>query len=588
MLSSVQISNIQKNVKVVTLQELNDALLCPELCFGLTKEIFYMFSCKKDETEQTEFMKSGLDRFEAARKLYQNIWNNGKPKTQFAFFYKLSERKNITEIYSKSLLEIVREFKVWLKVQFKQSPPTIQNIISYFDSIRLGLTKIENKKLEEQIKFKIIDHLISLKTLNDLQIIDETINDEWFNKQKKEVNLLCNSHFFKVPDYKEAVRIGCIYTPGEKLHNWGVNASWVLAVTRSKIPIKVISDITLNHLERTSKKQGSDFTPSAFALEIAIAFKMGYGLNIEKETITLVPPLFLRDYETNGVPGVGPLPTKEEEGTIYRRCLYARELHKLLSSNSIENLKKQVIEFCTLPAAQKTTGNFLDNISKRLFGNKSTKDANIDSKKSEDQKPEGASDKLADKNLNKSQENKLDKDLERINFIYGLHYLQLGSSLIPILSVLEIVQIESIQKVLTTKPLDDEIFDTLRQNLNQYSLFRQHLATYQQNQKNKALQQLIEKIIDTQNMQEIINLIESLLHLQEPIKLAIFKDLKPAIKDKLQTIFSHETFSLERYKPLKNALLSDTTPLATARSQSTPPFQVIISMQSSRVNSPKT
>lgn len=133
----------------------------------------------------------------------------------------------------------------------------------------------------------------------------------------RSINVSINS-FFTVPDRTVAGNKGILYDPASnKIHNWGVNAVWIAAVAARKAPISILSPILLKNGEHP---EDTNFTPgsSAFALEIAIAIKMGY-------TLSFSPP----DAQAKLLPPDNPklnvtLPTRTEQEQIYTWCCSKR------------------------------------------------------------------------------------------------------------------------------------------------------------------------------------------------------------------------------------------------------------------------
>ena len=220
------------------------------------------------------------------------------------------------------------------------------------------LLPINPRTISQEAKLQVLNHLINccenpflpIPPILELQTKKFNDIDTWFELQKKVIGeLLVAKIFFKVPDFKRACKEGTIYTPGgDSFHNWGVNASWALAITRSGLPIHILSDLAMENVERTHPNPNEALNPSAFALEIAIAIKMGYGLQIDHEVVNLTPPSHLADHITNGIPGNGPLPTKQEQEDMFRCCVCARGLHTmLLPPNGAIALQAQVHAICT-------------------------------------------------------------------------------------------------------------------------------------------------------------------------------------------------------------------------------------------------
>jgi len=167
--------------------------------------------------------------------------------------------------------------------------------------------------------------------------VDENTMKETKGKKDEEVNRLGD----KIEDMADAKYYGCevddltfarqqgkIYDPAsffhESLsHNWGLNVAWALALTRMRVPIRLISSLKGEYAFRTNPPDENEVPgphPSAFALEIAIADKMGYELNFFGNRVMLNPPP--ESYSMTMVAKKVVLPTKQEQIDIYTFCSY--------------------------------------------------------------------------------------------------------------------------------------------------------------------------------------------------------------------------------------------------------------------------
>lgn len=444
--------SVHRELKEIS--ELNEALLCEGGAFLIAKDISLMFTRDNDKSlDELGRIQNAAGRFNLARELYQNIWNDGRSKTPFAIFYKLEDYEKMQLKYFSILREIMSDFKQWLINDLKEIPKFEQ--INHFFSNQLQKYKKEiAENLNGQIKHDITEYLISSKAANKLQTRETKMIHDHFDAEKANIKKLFQARFFQVSNYSEVVQAGCIYTPGPILHNWGVNACWTLAVTRSGLPIKVLSDIKLENLERRQPNESYILNPSAFSLEIAIAILMGYGLNITEGKINLIPPMILNNYRTNGQPGNGPLPTKEMQVTIFHRCIYAMNLHRLLPTNSnnpktADELCQQIMKVCTQWKSE-----------------------------------------------------------EQYNFTYGLCYLQRGSSLSPILEKLDLKVLEELKKFLESVNFLDKTFDDVKVAVNGELLSNQ--LSLLANENKSELEKLINEMCAAQDIMKLRFFIEGM------------------------------------------------------------------------------
>lgn len=391
------------SVPVIT--ELNAALRVDlTRPFSISHDIYSMFLKDDDALLQPADRDAAVwQRFYKAHELYQRIWNNGATRAPFAVFYRIDDRTALERTYNNARREIANEFKQWVQ-RLGRAPSSVE-INQFFTDTRQALPAI-NRNLNQQIKFEVADYFLSLLNKRALETNVEGNMDTFFTAHEAHVKELASPRFYQVPDVDAAYDVGTIYGPGAVCHNWGVNAAWALGVARSGIPIKIISDLDMRNQDRSHPNPNQALNPSAFALEIAVAINMGYGLNIGNNVVTLTPPAVLNDHRTNGQPGDGPLPTKQEEIDIFRRCVGARELHNLLPRNAGADLRNHIHNICSTGTAG-----------------------------------------------------------EKYDLAVGLNLLKKGNSLLPILNALSYRELYDLENMLGTQPFSGPYFQNLRDEI---------------------------------------------------------------------------------------------------------------------------
>ena len=442
-----------------TVNELNEALTAPHPV-RISNQILQMFGCKRDsELKDHEIIDIALDRFACSADIYQEVWNNGQPKAKFAVFYKLDERSDMEVMYSNVLFEIINEFTSW--VEGRQKVPTLEEINGFFETMYqevLALGKLSGTK--GKIKVELIQYILAADNLVLLKTKEKKEINHWFDviKRSETIKIMGDARLFQMTREQciQAFSTGCIYKPDPALHNWGMNACWALAITRAGLPIRVVSDINLDAFERTDPDPEEQLNPSAYCLEIVIAILMGYGLNIIQGHITLTPPEIPHDYHTNAVPGNGPIPTKEEQLHIFRRCVYAKDLHDHLRL-SRENLREYVKTVCA------------------------------------EQHP------LSD----------------QLHFIWGLFYLFRGNSLTVILEALLETQLKRFNELLSDEQYNEPTLMPFKRLIYQYYLSHTLLSMAKPEQDEKKLQEFVHEKSGIADNQQKTNLVEGLRILAE-------------------------------------------------------------------------
>lgn len=181
---------------------------------------------------------------------------------------------------------------------------------------------------------------------------------KWFNQDSQvgDVKHIACCKFFQLDhkQYAEAVEHARIYAPGNwKDHNWGLNAAWVLALLKHKVPLELRSvirertppenfpqGVTRNH------KPPDNFCPSAFALELSIALRAGFTFIRQGENIILKAPDKKLDERVTGVPGKDIIPTRLNQTRIHAslcRWVLRREVHYDEGSFEEEELAQRLL-----------------------------------------------------------------------------------------------------------------------------------------------------------------------------------------------------------------------------------------------------
>ena len=368
---------------------------------------------RRDVGELPLDLSNARERMAQAKTLYAESVKN---KYKLAVFYKLTEKDAYKELVNGFRLEVCTSliplFKEARQVLKKVNYQKMQEILGK----RMDeLLKQTPRTIVEESKLQILNYLLRCD-MRDMVDLMEKINSAknpkqlaervefWFSNQKDPIqeNLLA-SVFFKLHiSTKEALANGVIYRPGgDAKHSWGVNLIWALGTAQNNCHINVLSVLSMENAYRKDKITRQDLEPkqpSAFSLEMAIAIKMGYGLHIVGNLVTLTPPNFPANL------GEQIVPTKQEQMDIFRGCVYAKELHSmLLLPDGATALRTQVHAICV------------------------------------------------------GQDNNAKLDLA-----FGLDLLGKGRSIEPILKALSLREIEALKGMLEAHQFDNAIYDNLK------------------------------------------------------------------------------------------------------------------------------
>lgn len=301
-----------------------------------SKKLLKIFKSEKDH--KIEKSKRANERFDKAVLLYQKIMKENLP---YAVFYRIDDLKSMKEQYKQANLPIVQAFIS--KHMF--NPPTLNEAQDYFKHLKGVYRHQQPLDPEKEMQLYLIEDWLksgSTKQLENMSFFD--ISD-WFDKN---TNASVEKKFYRVDNIEETTKKGIIYGPGDD-HNWGVNASWALAITQKQIPIHFLSDLDPKHSNRSDVRAAvkHQINPSAFSLEITMALKAGYTLDFKsKGEIQLKPPSTKPDpsiFETNGTPGNGILPTKKQQVFLFNQCILAANLVKMDN----DDLNKFVSQVCS-------------------------------------------------------------------------------------------------------------------------------------------------------------------------------------------------------------------------------------------------
>lgn len=283
----------------------------------LSNEILNMF-----RTDDNPNDKDAYQRFSEARILYQSIMHFPPP---YAVFYRIEDKTHMEELYTEAYFDIEEKFKDYVK-QLGKAPDE--------NEIKKGL---ENLKTDP-IKTELVEAILQSSYLGGLKTDREFLIENTFNQIDSEIDIkdLAKKSFYGVPNFEQARNDGIIYKPDT--HTWGVNAAWTLAITRQQIPVQILSELDTKSLTRSFslRQPKGGLNPSAFALEIAIATKMGYNLTVNPNGgVHLTPPQMPGNHLTNGEPGNGVLPTKDDQLNIFQESL----------SKQFEQMSSHLLQF---------------------------------------------------------------------------------------------------------------------------------------------------------------------------------------------------------------------------------------------------
>lgn len=413
------------------------------------ENILKMFSNEDPNLSPDEQIAHSHARFKIARKLYQGItFNTDTP----AIFYRLEDKNFAIGQHEEARRSIRDKFKKYIKNGIPSK--------DYLNSFLTNLGKeLHDKAGENKVELEVLNYMQNALHNIDLPMTSRKEIDKWFERQVNPIKKLASEKFYDLPDIFEAYRVGRIYNPvdatGLDMHNWGVNAAWAIGVARQKLPINIQAELNIRSGERTKpEKKGN---PSAFALEIAIAVKTGYGLHIANQGVKLNPPEVLNIPRTSGIPGDGILPTKEEQLRIYRQCVLAQGLYtKFL----MEVIRAAVV------------GNAQINFSASTSTTSAVAASNsIDSKEREEKitsdnvnvlmQSKGLSDFVYDTCINGNESMKSE-------LIGALELLRRGNSLEPILNTLQQREHKAIWSVLGSNSFGSTAYDNLKKIVASY------------------------------------------------------------------------------------------------------------------------
>lgn len=204
-------------------------------------------------------------RIKDALRVYQDV-QVGSPS--HAVFYKLSDVeqavKKMSAAFEKVLSEAIKRPITYLK---------LENLIENYEYNGNDRQQLVAKEISPVLSANMNDpsHKIYASQTIPQKEIERLFSDAL---KQRLVNGELNS-FFKFPDRAVAAKKGALYDPDtNETHNWGVNAVWTAALAVQRAPISILSPLLQKNGVHPSN---SPFTPgsSAFALEIAIAIKMG-------------------------------------------------------------------------------------------------------------------------------------------------------------------------------------------------------------------------------------------------------------------------------------------------------------------------
>jgi len=330
------------SVSIAELMSVLETVINREDFYELHKNMHFLFlpsevksvpSADLSEAKRKEVI---ITLYNQARVSYESACTN-KDKT--AIFYKLSEKDVLKGPFIKASFELEEKFKAWVKTLAE--PPSEDDIRDFF-----GRESQQNIKPLKDLAHHFSEmpnfRFIKLKTREENEI------SAWFkekgeqiNKQPSMIEELSYQIFFNMTqsEYRAATKNGIIYAPG-KHHNWGVNLCWSIGTSINCSQVNILSLLTAEHsLRTTPTKEGN---PSAFALEIATAVKLGYGLKIDENKVSLSPPQEFEQIRLRKE----KIPTMEEQLLIYEQCVLARNLHDLIKKSPNE-LKEKINHLCT-------------------------------------------------------------------------------------------------------------------------------------------------------------------------------------------------------------------------------------------------
>lgn len=245
-----------------------------------------------------------IERIKDARRVYDIVQKGTPPH---AVFYKLDDPK-------KKAGETTDAFyKVFAKTAKRDT--TYEALIDQIDYFK------EEGNPDEQLVAEKMSNALSTYMANNpitATITKQEIERLFDNEFKAKIVNAAIDSFFRFSDRSKAGANGGLYDPSSnQTHNWGVNSVWTAALVARKTPIKILSPL----LESSgTHSANSQFTAgsSAFALEIAIAIKVGYTISFSsKGEVELLPPV---------QPKLDiPLPARDEQIQIYAWC-YSKQM----------------------------------------------------------------------------------------------------------------------------------------------------------------------------------------------------------------------------------------------------------------------
>lgn len=292
--------------------------------------------------EKNEKEGAAYQRFVGTQAYYNDLIDSHQPALEHAVFYRLEDKGTIEDLYQKTYFNIIKEFKNHVN-QLTSSPSSAE--IKYFlQSLKTDVMH------EDLINFMLNNDITPLETQDHRTIDDffDELDNEGNTRQDNEpstVKELARRRFYKVNDFETACNEGTIYRA--EAHNWGRNAAWALAITQKQVPIQILSALDEKSSKRsfvasTKPAKAEALGPSAFALEMAIAQKMGYTLVAHADgRATLTPPVNPVPVVSNGEAGNGVLPSIEEQFVIFNNF---SQQYKAQMAEHLEGLGPQNFE----------------------------------------------------------------------------------------------------------------------------------------------------------------------------------------------------------------------------------------------------
>jgi len=278
-----------------------------------------------DDDDTIECARS---RFTSSQKLYQTILRGRSkgPQPTFAYLYKLNDKNDKFEKKYASVWNKIRE-------EFNEARARAVGDFSARDYFSTKLVE-ENPKHYHEIISYIVKHFKDINRYDELdkvsrtedtkRVVEESHDDQespteqFFEDLRSKLIELLSARFFNCSHktYRTLQALGVIYYPPD--HTWMQNFSWVLGHLHKKHDFFILSSIIDSQFHTT---EGYEDKPSAFALEICTVLKAGYDLiyHKKKRQFLLVPgqDFDLRSCASNGTPGHGIYPSKEEVAQIF-------------------------------------------------------------------------------------------------------------------------------------------------------------------------------------------------------------------------------------------------------------------------------